>query len=85
MLHKSHHIKTYVTSIPFFIFWFLVTFGDEVTKLQKHYVIYVYLLQGKIEKNGKKIKHLKRPKYQKPKRRKFGIKTQTNKILKTLK
>ena len=32
MLHKSQHIKTYVSFIPFFIFWFLVTFGDEVTK-----------------------------------------------------
>ena len=45
-----------------FRFWFLVTFGDEVTKIQKYHVIFVYILQGKmgkIEKNGKKITQLK--------------------------
>ena len=54
---------------PIFRFWLLVTFGDEVTKIQKYYVIFVYILQGKMgktEKNGKKITQLKWPKYQKP-------------------
>ena len=43
---------------PIFRFWFLVTFGNEVTKIQKYCVIFVYILQGKIgkmEKNRKKI------------------------------
>ena len=34
---------------------FLVTFGDEVTKIQKFYVIFVYILQGKIGKMEKKL------------------------------
>ena len=34
---------------PIFGFWFLVTFfGDEVTKIQKYYIIFVYILQGKM-------------------------------------
>ena len=46
-------------------FWFLVTFGDDVTKIQKYYVIFVYILLGKMgktEKNRKKIMQLKWPK-----------------------
>ena len=56
-------------------FWFLVTFGNEVTKIQKYYVIFVYILQGqmgKTEKKGKKITQLKWPKYQKPKDENMG-------------
>ena len=41
-----------------FRFWFLVTFGDEVMKIRKYYVIFVYILQGKMG-NGKKITQLK--------------------------
>ena len=41
---------------PIFRFWFLVTFGDEVTKIQKYYVIFVYILQGKMGKTEKKLK-----------------------------
>ena len=47
----------FVSFIPF-----LVTFGDEVTKIRKYCVIFVYILQGKMgktEKNGKKIMQLK--------------------------
>ena len=58
-----------------FGFWFLVTFGDEATKIQKYYVNFVYILQGKMgktEKNGKKITQLKWPKYQKPKDENMG-------------
>ena len=44
---------------PIFRFWFLVTFGIKVTKIQKYYIIFVYILQGKMgnteKKNGKKI------------------------------
>ena len=43
-------------------FSFLVTFGNEVTKIQKYFIIFVYILQGKMgktEKNGKKITQLK--------------------------
>ena len=60
---------------PIFRFWFLVTFGNEVTKIRKYYVIFVYILQGKMgktEKNGKKITQLKWPKYQKPKNENMG-------------
>ena len=51
-------------------FSFLVTFGNEVTKIQKNYVIFVYILQGKIgkiEQNRKKITQLNQSKYPKPK------------------
>ena len=33
---------------PIFRFWFLVTFGDEVMKIQKYYVIFVCILLGKM-------------------------------------
>ena len=52
---------------PIFRFWFLVTFDDEVRKIQKYYVIFVYILQGKMgktETNGEK--------YQKPKDKNLG-------------
>jgi len=38
---------------PISRFWFLVTFGDEVTKIQKYYVMFVYILQGKMGKTEK--------------------------------
>ena len=31
-----------------FHFSFFVSFGDEVTKIQKYYVIFVYILQGEM-------------------------------------
>ena len=55
---------------PIFCFWSLL-----VTKLRKYYVIFVYILQGKLGKSeikGKKIKKLKWPKYQNQKR-KYGM------------
>ena len=36
-----------------FHFGFLVTFGDEVSKIRKYYVIFVYILQGKMGKTKK--------------------------------
>ena len=47
---------------PIFCFWFLVTFGNNVTKIQKYYITFVYILLGKMgktEKNGKKIMQLR--------------------------
>ena len=41
---------------------FLATFGNKVTKIRKYYVIFVYVLQGKMgktEKNEPKIMQLK--------------------------
>ena len=38
---------------PTFRFWFFVTYDDEVTKIQKYYVILVYILQGKMGKTQK--------------------------------
>ena len=35
-------------------FWLVVTFGDEVTKIQKYYIIFVYILEGKMGKKEKK-------------------------------
>ena len=35
-------------------FWILVTFGGEVTKIQEYYVIFVYILHGKMGNTGKK-------------------------------
>ena len=52
-------------------FSFLVTLGDEVTKIQNYYVIFVYILLGKMGKTGKNRK-LKWPKYQKPKDKNVG-------------
>ena len=43
---------------PIFCFLFLVTFGDEVTKIQKYYVIFVYILQGKMGKTENKQKEI---------------------------
>ena len=49
----SHHHHYYCFIHPIFRYWFLFTFGDEVTKIQKYYVIFVYILQGKIGKMEK--------------------------------
>ena len=35
---------------PIFRFWFLITFGDEVRKIQKYYVFFACILQGKMGK-----------------------------------
>ena len=37
-------------------FWFLVIFDDEIMKIQKYYVIFVYILQGQMGKTEKKRK-----------------------------
>ena len=37
-------------------FLFLITFGDEVTKIWKYYLIFVYILQRKMVKTKKKRK-----------------------------
>ena len=61
---------------PIFGFWFLVTFGDKVTKIQKYYVIFVYILQGKMgktEKNRKENHATKVTKTPETKRRKYGM------------
>ena len=58
----SREITRYVSFIPFFVFGF---WSLLATKIWKYYVIFVYILQGKMEKNGKKITQLKWPKYQK--------------------
>ena len=65
-----------------FGFWFLVTFSNEVTKIQKYYVIFVYILQdkmGKMEKNRKENHATKVTKIPETKRLKYGM----NKILRT--
>ena len=57
-------------------FSFLVTFDDEVTKTRKFYVIFVYILQGKMGKTGKNQKEIhatKVTKIPKTKRRKYGM------------
>ena len=55
--------------IPYFVFGF---WSLLATKLQKYYVIFVYILQGKMSKMEKKITQLKWPKYQKPKDENMG-------------
>ena len=54
-------------------FSFLVTFGDEGTKVRKYYVIFVYILQGKTEKIWKEDPATKVTKIPKTKRRKYGM------------
>ena len=79
---KPHNLRPYFTEVhcfihPIFRFWFLVTFGDEVTKIQKYYVIFVYILQGKMgktEKNQKENHATKVTKIPKTKRQKYGMK-----------
>merc|ERR1712037_764876 len=56
---------------PIFRFWLLVVFGDQVTEVQKYYVIYVYILQGKMGKTEKKRKKNHATKV--IKRRKYGM------------
>ena len=54
----------------------LVIFGDEVTKIGKYYVIFVYILHGKMgetEKNRKENLATKVTKIPKIKRQKYGM------------
>ena len=56
--------------------WFLVTFGDEAMKIRKYYVIFVYILQGKMGKTEKPRKGnhtTKVTKIPKTKRQKYGM------------
>ena len=57
---------------PIFCFLFLVTFGKKVTKIQKYYLIFFCILQGKMGKTEKtgKTKVTKIPKI---KRRNYGM------------
>ena len=68
-------------------FWILVTFGGEV-KIQKYYVIFVYILEGKMGKTGEKQKEnhaTKVTKIPKTKRRKYGMNKTLVPKVKTLK
>ena len=56
---------------PIFHFWFLVIFGDADTKIQKYYVILVYILQG--GKNWKENQATKVTKILKAKSRNYGM------------
>ena len=64
-------LETNVSFIPFFVFGF---WSLLATKLRKYYVIFVYILQGKMGKTERKRKEnhttkvTKIPKYQKTKR-----------------
>ena len=63
-------------SHPKFRFWFLVTFGDEVTKIWKYYEFFVYILQskmGKTEKNWIENNATKLTKIPKTKRQTYGM------------
>ena len=53
-----------------FRFLFLVTFGNEVPKIHKYYVIFVYILQDKMGKTERK-KENHETKW--PKDKKYGI------------
>ena len=71
LLLKSVHSSMFCSSH----FWFLVTYSDKVTKIPKYYVIFVYILQGKMcktEKIKKKITQPNWPSYQKPKDENMG-------------
>ena len=68
---------------PIFRFWLLVSFGNEVTKIWKYYVIFVYILQEKTDKTKKwkKTTKLRWPKYQNPKDENMGRTKQKYPIL----
>ena len=58
----SHEIPKFLFQLFFSFHFSFLVFGDEVTKIRKYYVIFVYILQGKMgktEKTGKKITQLK--------------------------
>ena len=66
-------LETNVSFIPFFVFGF---WSLLATKLRKYYVIFVYILQGKMgkmEKNQKENYATKVTKIPKTKRRKYGM------------
>ena len=48
------HVTRHVFCSSHFSFLVLVTYDDQVMKIQKYYVIFVYILQGKTSKTGKK-------------------------------
>ena len=58
---------------PIFRFWLLVSFGNEVTKIWKYFVIFFYILQGKKSKmeiqrkENHEAKVTKKPKMKLPK------------------
>ena len=59
-----------------FRFWFLVSFGNKVMKIRKYYVIFDYILQGKMgktEKIGKENLATKVTKIPKTKRQKYEM------------
>ena len=53
---KRISFKGLVFRSSHFCFSFLVTFGNKVTKIWKYYVIFAYILQGKMGKTAKKRK-----------------------------
>jgi hypothetical protein len=80
MISLSNVLITYITVwatrnvlfIPFFVFCF---WSLLATKLQKYFIIFVYILQGKMDKTGKNWREnlaTKVTKYQKPKDENMG-------------
>lgn len=78
----NYHLEIQINCFvhPIFSFWFLVTFSDEVTKLQKYYEVllqsFFYILLGKMGKTEKQQKEnyaTKMTKIHKAKRQKHGI------------
>ena len=62
-------------SSHFFVLGFWSLLATILQRIWKYYVIFVYILQGKLgktERTGKKILQLKWPKYQKPKDKNIG-------------
>ena len=70
MVNYYLKIITNVLFIPFFVFCF---WSLLVTKLQKYYVIFIYILHGQDRKKGKENHATKVTKIPKTKRRKYGI------------
>ena len=71
---KNKSLMIFCFFHPILCFWFLVTFGEEVTKIQKHYAIFVYILKGKVGKTGKKQKENQETKVTKiPKTKRWDI------------
>ena len=75
-LHNSFFHYLYKCFVhPIFRLWFLVTFGDEVTKIWKYSIIFVYILHSRWARRKKRKENhaeLKWPKYQKPKDENMG-------------
>ena len=67
------YLSTYVSFIPFFVFGFLVTFGNKVTKILRNLCLHFARQDGQNGKKWKENHATKVTKIPKTKRQKYGM------------